>query len=42
MNTNFPSSNSLIDSIALMRSPSWRGSKLTMGLPREPRLACGN
>jgi len=42
MNTNLPSSNSLMESIALMRSPSCRGRRFTMGLPREPRLACGN
>ena len=42
MKTNFPSSNSLIDIIALMRSPSCNGNKLTIGLPRDPRLACGN
>ena len=42
MKTNFPSSKSLIDSIALMRSSGWSGSRLTMGLPRDPRLACGS
>ena len=42
MNTNLPSSNSLIDSMALMRSPSCRGRRFTMGLPRDPRLACGS
>ncbi len=42
MKTNLPSSNSLIDSMALMRSPSWSGSRFTMGLPRDPRLACGS
>ena len=42
MNTNLPASNSLMASMALMRSPSCRGRRLTMGLPREPRLAWGN
>ena len=42
MNTNWFSSNSWIGSTAVMRSPSCSGSRFTIGLPREPRLACGN
>ena len=42
MNTNLSSSNSLIGSTAVMRSPSSSGSRFTIGLPREPRLACGS
>ena len=42
MNTNLLSSNSLIGSMALMRSPSCSGNRFTIGLPRDPRLACGS
>ena len=42
MNTNLPSSKSLMASIALIRSPSWSGSRFTIGFPRAPLLACGN
>ena len=42
MNTKWSSSNCLMGSTALMRSPSSSGSRLTMGLPREPRPACGS
>ena len=41
MNTKLFSSYSRIGKTALMRSPSSSGSRLMMGLPREPRLACG-
>ena len=42
MNTNLFSSNSWTGSTAVMRSSSCSGSRLTIGLPREPRLACGS
>ena len=37
MNTKCSSSNCLMGSTALIFSPSSSGSRLTMGLPREPR-----
>ena len=42
MNTKCSSSNCLMGSMALIFSPSSSGSRLTMGLPREPRPACGS
>ncbi len=41
MKTNASSSKSRIGSTALIRSPSSSGRRFTIGLPREPRLACG-
>ena len=42
MNTKCCSSNCLMGSTALIFSPSSRGSRLTMGLPRAPRPAWGS
>ncbi len=42
MNTKRSSSYSRIGSTAVMRSPSSSGSRFTIGLPREPRPACGS
>src|SRR6202046_3816002 len=42
MNTKCCSSNCLTGSTALIFSPSSSGSRLTIGLPRAPRPACGS
>ena len=42
MNTKCCSSNCLTGSTALIFSPSSSGSRFTIGLPREPRPACGS
>ncbi len=42
MNTNRPSVKALIGSTAVMRSSSASGSRLTIGLPRAERPACGS
>ena len=42
MNTKCCSSYCLTGSSALIFSPSSSGSRLTIGLPREPRPACGS
>ena len=41
MKTKLSSANSRIGNTALMRSPSSSGNRFTIGLPRDPRLACG-
>ncbi len=41
MKMNLSASNSRTGRMALMRSPSSSGSRLTIGLPRAWRLACG-